>query len=126
VADLIFDGDQLVVRLSWWERIVALHGNVRVPLSSVTSVDVEARSKDVLRRFWHPPTGPEFLVAPYGVRSYGGGKGFVAAPRRRPAVLVRLDPPSHYAGLLVSVADPKATAESIMDAARRARRHPAS
>ncbi len=113
MAGLVIEHDHLVVRLSWWERIVAVHGNVPVPLASVSSVMVEARAIDVLRRFWHAPTGPEFLVAPYGVRAYGGGKGFVAARRRRPAVLVNLDPPSRFTGLLVWAADPEATAASI-------------
>jgi hypothetical protein len=31
VAGLVIERDHLVVRLSWWERIAALHGNVRVP-----------------------------------------------------------------------------------------------
>jgi hypothetical protein len=55
---------------------VAVHGNVRVPLSS---------------------------------------NWFLAA-RRRPAVRVGLDPPSPFAGLLVSVADPEAAAVRITDA----------
>jgi hypothetical protein len=122
VAELVVDRHQLVVRLSWWERIVAVHGDVRVPLSSVTTVRVEARSRDVFKRFRPRRSSSDFLTVPYGVRSYGGGKGFVAAPRRRPAVLVQLDPPSRFAGLLVSAADPEATAARIRDAAARARR----
>jgi hypothetical protein len=123
VAELVVESNQLVVRLSWWERIVAVHGNVRVPLSSVASADVYARSADALRWFrLRPARGPDFLVVPYGVRPYAPGRGFVAAPWRRPAVLVRLNPPSRFAGLLVSAADPQATAARIMEA-KHAPRH---
>jgi len=112
VAELVVEGDQLVVRLSWWERLAAVHGNVRVPLAAVASARVEARSADLLQRLFRRDSyGPAFLQAPYGVR----GGYFVAARRRRPAVLVDLGPPSRLAGLLVSVADPEATAARIMD-----------
>ena len=122
MAELVVEGRQLVVRLSWWERIVALHGNVRVPISSVTSTRVEARPADALgRRPWQfnlsQGTGA-FIDLGYGTRAYGGGRGFVALRqrRRRPAILVRLDPPSRFHGLLVTVADPEAIAAHIMDA----------
>jgi hypothetical protein len=118
VAELVVEGDELVVRLLWWERIAAVHGNVRVPLSSVAFVRAEAPSADLLRRLLRHAYGPAFLQIPYGIRdSY-----FVAARRRRPAVLVGLGPPSRFAGLLVSVADPEATAAHIMDAKHGRRR----
>lgn len=125
MAELVVEGSQLVVRLSWWERIAAVHGNVRVPLSSVRYTRVEARSGDALGRGrpFHPPPGTPTFDLGYGTRMYFAGKGFVAIRRRRPAVLVALDPPPsksklfrEFSGLLVTVADPEATAERIMDA----------
>ena len=113
MAELVVEGNQLVVRLSWWERIAAGHGNVRVPLSSVAFVRVEARAADFLQRLFRIEAyGPAFLQVPYGFR----GGFFVAARRQRPAVYVGLAPKSRPVGLLVSVADPQATVARFMDA----------
>ena len=40
MADIARDSDQIVLRLSAGERILAMHSDVRVPLSAVKSVDV--------------------------------------------------------------------------------------
>ena len=40
MADITRDGNQIVLKLSIGERIMAMHGDVRVPLSAVKSVDV--------------------------------------------------------------------------------------
>ncbi len=40
MAELAIEGDDLVVRLSTAEKLEAVHGEVRVPLDSVKSVEV--------------------------------------------------------------------------------------
>ena len=40
MADIAREGDQIVLKLSIGERIMAMHRDVRVPLSAVKSVDV--------------------------------------------------------------------------------------
>lgn len=40
MAELIVEGDELVVRLRLVEEVEAVHGGVRVPLSSVKSVEI--------------------------------------------------------------------------------------
>ncbi len=40
MAELIVDGDELVVGLRDWERFEAVHGEVKVPLRSVRAVAV--------------------------------------------------------------------------------------
>ena len=40
MADLALEGDELVVRLSLLERAESAHGDLRVPRSSITSVEV--------------------------------------------------------------------------------------
>ena len=40
MAEVTVEGDELVVRLSTVEKLEAVHGEVKVPLSSVTSVEV--------------------------------------------------------------------------------------
>ena len=123
MAELVVEGDELVLRLSWWERIAAVHGSVRVPLSIVTSARVEAH----VAHYWRDPMfriqagGWRSLDTGYGVR--GDSAGFVALRqwrRGRSAVLVYLDPPPsrsrRFGALLVTVADPQTTAARIMDA----------
>jgi hypothetical protein len=87
VAELVIERDPLVVRLSWWERLVAVHGDVRVPLATIRPASVVADRAEPRKRF------------------------------RTPAVHVRLEAPSKFAELLVSVADPEAVAVSIRQAA---------
>ena len=43
MADVARDGNQIVLKLSIGERILAMHGDVRLPLSAVNSVDVVDR-----------------------------------------------------------------------------------
>ena len=118
VAELVVEGNQLVVRLSWWERIAAVRvRNMRVPLSRVAFVDVVASPAESLRRLLRHGYGPAFLQVPYGFRA----GTFVAARRRRPAVYVGLAPKSVPAAVLVSVTDPEATKARIM-AAKHGRR----
>jgi hypothetical protein len=114
VAALVVEGDQLVVRLSWWERLVAVHGDVRVPLATIRSASVVADPAEPRKRFHGADGGPDRWDVPYGVRThYGIGKVFIATPRNRPAVHVTLEAPSKFAELLVSVADPEAMAASL-------------
>ncbi len=40
MADLVIEGDELVLRLSREEKLEGVHRDLRAPLSSVTSVDV--------------------------------------------------------------------------------------
>ena len=49
MAKLIVDGPDLVVRLSWLEKLGALHRDVRVPLRFVRSVAAEPRPWYALR-----------------------------------------------------------------------------
>ena len=122
VAELVVEGDQLVLRLSWWEKIAAVHGNVRVPLASVSSVHVEARAADALRSpmFKNQSGTGAFIDDGYGVRGYGGGFVALRQRRRLSAVQVHLDPPPsrsmRLSALLVTVANPEATAAHIIDA----------
>jgi hypothetical protein len=117
MAELVVEGDELVVRLSGWERAAAMRGEVRVPLSAVRSVEVVSDPWHALRGIRSPGTGWPGVIA-YGTRRMTGDRpDFSAVLRRRPTVLVELDPPSQFAQLLVSVADGEATAAAVRAAA---------
>ena len=49
MARLIVDGADLVVGLSWLEKLGAVHGNVRVPLRAVRSAVAEPEPWSALR-----------------------------------------------------------------------------
>jgi hypothetical protein len=109
MATLVVEGDELVVRMSGWERAAAFHDDVRVPVGAVRSVTMEPDPFGALRGIRAPGTGFPGVIA-YGVRRIRGERpDFAAVLRRRPTVLVELDPPSEFARLLVSVDDGDAT-----------------
>jgi hypothetical protein len=117
VAALIVDKRQVVVRLAVWEKVLALRGNVRMPLSAVRGVRVVPDPTEDLKQYLSGGNTLTYRYA-YGVRRIPGvGKAFVATHGHGPAVLVMLDPPSKFVRLLITVADPKATVASIEAAA---------
>ncbi len=114
---LIIEGDELVVRLSGWERFAAFRGDVHVPLAAVQAVAVEQHPWQALRGIRAPGTGIPRVIA-YGVRRGTGDRvDFAAVLSKRPAVQVELAPPSPFARLLVSVSDAEEASARIRRAA---------
>lgn len=108
------DARTLVVRLSWWEALLARRRTVRVPLSEVRATGVEPDWWRAMRG--RPVTGRcrpgRFCV---GEREHPLGRDFVAVRAGVPTVLVDLWHPVPYVRLAVSVPD-------AGQAARRLRR----
>lgn len=118
MAALAVEGDELVVRMSGWERAAALHPDVRVPLSALHSAAVEPDPWSALRGIRAPGTGWPGVIA-YGVRRMTGDRpDFAAVLRRRPTVLIELDPPAEFARLLVSVDDAESAVAAVRASAR--------
>jgi hypothetical protein len=115
MARLIVDGPDLVVGLSWLEKLGAAHGNVRVPLSAVRSAVAEPQPWDAVRGSKLAGTGIPG-VAVLGTRYFDGGRDFVAIRNGRPAVRVELGDDASYAQLLVSVSDAESTVAAIRGA----------
>src|ERR1039457_6343088 len=139
MAALVVDGGDLVVRLSPLEKICTFRGNVRVPLTAVRAAAVDPqpwRSLLSLRRVRISPGAgipggltPRTVrvgrgrgfgagvpgLLPLGPCGFGRDRAFAAVHGRHPAVRVDLDTAtSHFSQLLVTVADPEATAANIM------------
>ena len=115
MARLFVDGPDLVVGLSWLEKLGAVHGNVRVPLSAVRSAVAEPNPWDALRGVKLAGTGIPG-VAVLGTRHSSGGQDFAALVGRRPAIRVELTNDAPYAQLLMSVSDAEAALAAIHDA----------
>ncbi|MGW0879763.1 hypothetical protein [Streptomyces sp. NPDC002671] len=119
MAWMAADGDELVVRLTWRERLAARRGEVRVPLAAVCRVTVEpdwwrALRGDPVRGLWIPG------VRCIGTRCHLGGADFVVLRPGRPAVCAELWPSAPFRLLAVCVptrAEAEATARSLAGAA---------
>ncbi|MFI2205619.1 hypothetical protein ACH47Z_33560 [Streptomyces sp. NPDC020192] len=118
MARMLVEGDELVVRLAWWERMAVRRGDVRVPLEAVCRVTVE-------RDWWRALRGihergihiPGALCL--GTRGHQGGQDFVAVRPGRPVVCVELWPSAPFR-LLAVAAGAEREGEAV---ARRLRRN---
>ena len=116
MADLVIDGDDLVVHLTPWQKVMAFHGDVRVPLSSVRRVDVP-ESKWLAMRGWRMAgTAIPGRVA-FGTRRHGDGYDFTAISRHHDEA-VRVEVNGHrFEQLLVSADDAPGLADRVAAAA---------
>ncbi|MEV5987460.1 hypothetical protein AB0L85_20990 [Streptomyces sp. NPDC052051] len=102
MARMFVKGDDVVVRLSWWEKAAARRFGVRVPLTAVCRVVVEpawwrALRGDPGRGVWLPG------ALSIGTRAHQGGQDFVAVRPGRPVVYVETRPPAPFRAVAVSV-----------------------
>lgn len=109
---LFVDGSDLVVGLSWLEKLGAVHRNVRIPLRAVRSAVAEPNPWDAVRGTKVAGTGIPG-VAVLGTRYFDGGQDFDAIVGRGPAVRVELTDEAPYAQLLVSVSNAESTLAAI-------------
>jgi hypothetical protein len=112
VAQLSRDGEELVLTLSMAEKAESLHGDIRVPLSSVREVEVVDDIIHAVHGIRLPGTGIPGRVA-IGTFVHDGEKSFAVVHHDTPrGVRVRLADGT-FAELLIGSADPEATAASI-------------
>ncbi|MFE2993194.1 hypothetical protein [Streptomyces sp. NPDC059262] len=114
MAQLTVRGDELIVRLAWWEKIAARRGDVKVPLCAVTKATVEPSWRRALRGtpgrgIWIP--GALCL----GVREHAGTRDFVAIRARKlPVTCIDLrSTASPFARIVISDRVPQATAAMV-------------
>ncbi len=111
MAELIVDGDELVVRMKATERLEAVHGEVRVPLGSVKTVEVLDDAERAVHGF-RVGTGIPGSVA-IGTFSSRDAKIFAVVHHDTPrGVRVGLEG-ARFDELIVGCADPEAVASAI-------------
>lgn len=115
MARLSVEGDDLVLSLSSPEKLLALHGDVRVPLNAARSLVLDPHAWSAMRGVRLGTSIPGLLF--YGTRRHAEGKDFGAVLARRPVVRVDLDERSPFARLIVSVRDADTTAAAVRAAA---------
>lgn len=111
MADLLIDGDELVVRLRPIEKVESVHGEVRVPRSSVHSVEVLDDAIGAVHGF-KVGTGIPGTVA-VGTFTNKTAKTFAVVHHDTPrGVLVRLEG-AHFDQLIIGCDDPEAVVAQL-------------
>jgi hypothetical protein len=125
MATLGVDGNDLVVRLTALEKIGALRGNVRVPLTSVRAVGVSNTPWSELRGIRAAGTGLPGVIS-LCTRRGPGVHDFAAVYGRRPALVVEITGASfdHFVVSCADAADAAARAADITRASGLARAPP--
>ncbi|MCF3143910.1 hypothetical protein [Streptomyces platensis] len=124
MARLTVDGDELVMGLAWWERLIVRHGDVRVPLAAVERVSVQPDWWRALRGI---RVRTRALAVPgalcLGVWRHVVGQDLLAVrrPRRSSTVVVDLRPEAPYARVAVSCPPGSQTVSGINAALHRQR-----
>ena len=90
MAVLRVEGEELVLHLRPLEKAEGMHGDIRVPLSSVTAARCVEDPWPELRGMRAPGTGWPGVIA-VGIRRGSFGKDFAAVHGKGPAVVVELD-----------------------------------
>jgi len=106
----VHDGE-IEVQLSAFEKVGAVHGEVRAPLSSVVGAHVVDDAWHELRGIRAPGTGVPGEIM-LGTCRGSFGKDFAAVYRHKPAVVVELEG-QEFQRLIVTTADPEATVREL-------------
>jgi uncharacterized protein len=113
VAELEVEGDELVLRMTTLEKVEGVHGDIRVPLSTVRVVRAVPNPWHGahLRGMRAPGTGlPNTVMV--GTRRGGFGKDFAAVHGTGPAVVVDLAG-AEYHRLVVTDPDAEGVASRL-------------
>jgi hypothetical protein len=88
MAKVIEQGEQLILRLSFWEKIGGLHKDLIVSKDQLVkkSVFKNPWSKEVLKGVRAPGTGIPYVIL-LGSMRYKGGKDFTAIYKRKPVTV---------------------------------------
>lgn len=114
MAQIKRTGAYLDIVLTPFEKLMALHRGVRVPLSSITAVNVVERPLDEVQGFrapgLHVPSRHKI-----GTWRASGRRTFAVARAQQTAVRIDLDD-GKYDTLIISVPDAAAVAQDIRTA----------
>ncbi len=115
MAELVAEGADLVLRLRTADKVVAFHGDVRVPLRAVRAVRVPGSGWTELRGWRSSGLAIPGWMAK-GKRRHGSGWDFSLLVKHGPSVVVELNG-AEFERLVVSVDDGPTTAARVAAAA---------
>ncbi len=113
MAELLVDGDELVLHLSTFEEVQSVHGDLRVPLAAVASVEVLEDA--------HEPADVGFKLIggrlpgsfEVGTFSAGGQRIFAAVHHGTPRGVLITFQSGRYHAWIVGCADPEAAKRTV-------------
>jgi hypothetical protein len=111
VANLLINDDTVTVQLSAGEKAEALHGNLTVPRSAITGVQVVSSGIDAVHGFKLLGAGiPGVLM----VGTFKGAEGstFAVCHRNGPAIVIDVTG-EHFDRIIVTVDDPEQVASQL-------------
>jgi hypothetical protein len=112
VAELQIEGDELVLQLSFGERAVSLHGDLRAPLSAVRSVQVLDDAHEPADHGWR--IGERLPgVVEVGLIFDDGRKIFAAVHHGTPRGVIVNFEGADYDQWVVGCADPEVVAARL-------------
>lgn len=109
---------ELIVHLSKWEALVALHPTLRIPLSQVRGATEDSGFGWMSMGWRMPGTHLPFVIAA-GTFLKGGDRQFVYTRRKRNAIVIELAG-NDWTRLVIGVADAHAETARINAAVARA------
>lgn len=113
MARVVVQGTDIVVRLTWREKVVARHRDVRVPVSALRRLYVEPDWWRALRGGRGRGTWiPARLCA--GIRLLQEGQDFEWVRAGRPVLCVELRRGAPFSRLAISVPDPEETMRALL------------
>ena len=121
MAELVVEGEELVLHMTTLEKVEGVHGDIRVPLSSLREVRAvpTAWHGNHLRGLRAPGTGMPNMVA-VGTRRGDFGKDFAAVHGTGPAVVVDLAG-ADYHRIVVTASDAEGVAARLRAATEAGR-----
>ncbi|MFJ7947791.1 hypothetical protein ACIQ6K_29690 [Streptomyces sp. NPDC096354] len=120
MARVEVEGTDIVVRLSWWEKIATRHSEVRVPGSALRRLYLEPDWWRALRgRRGRGTWIPGQLCA--GIRLLQKGQDFALVRAGEPVLCVELRRGAPFSRLAISVADPERAMRVLLPLVPRGR-----
>jgi len=88
MAKVLDDGVNLILHLSYWEKIGGLKKGLVIPKTQLVSKSISKNpwSRTVIKGWRAPGTGFPFLIL-LGTMRYKGGRDFAAIYKRRPVAI---------------------------------------
>jgi hypothetical protein len=117
MAELAIEGNELVLRLTTFEKAAALHRDLRFPVSAIGSVEVAEKPFTLVKGLKAAGLSIPRRVAIGTFRGRGGTRFFVLKGTR-PAVHITFTRGS-IGALVIGSADPEALAQRVLTAAGR-------
>jgi len=113
MAELLVEGDELVLHLSRGEELASIHGDVRAPLATITSVQVLEDAHESADAGFKVIGGRLPGNFEIGTFFAAGQRIFAAVHHDTPRGLLITFQGAHYAAWIVGCADPEAVRRQL-------------